>query len=90
MAKRTMRPVGDLIAGAKPADMPGFIKPQLATLFLKASSGSTKSNSMATASSFILTRAGRRSYTRNGLDWTSFMASPSEKHVGKYGCAGFL
>jgi len=39
VAKRSKRPIADLVAGAKPAAMPGFIKPQLASLRSKAPSG---------------------------------------------------
>jgi bifunctional non-homologous end joining protein LigD len=58
--------------------MPGFIKPQLATLKSKApraASGSMKSNTMATESRFTSAGPKRKSITRNGLDWTKRFSS---------------
>jgi bifunctional non-homologous end joining protein LigD len=55
VAKRaSSRKKAETIEGARPSEMPGFIKPQLATLKSKAPHGKGK----------------RKVYTRNGLDWT--------------------
>src|SRR5262245_18577975 len=73
MAKRTRGSVGNLIAGAKPADMPGFIKPQLVTLRSNAPQGEQWLHEIKFDGyrMRLHINAGRRkAYTRNGLDWT--------------------
>jgi bifunctional non-homologous end joining protein LigD len=67
------RSVGEIIAGAKPADMPGFIKPQLATLRSKAPQGEQWLHEIKFDGYRIQLhlKAGRKkAYTRTGLDWT--------------------
>ncbi|MCK1497887.1 non-homologous end-joining DNA ligase [Bradyrhizobium sp. 188] len=60
------------IEGAKPAAMPGFIKPQLATLRSKAPQGhwlhEIKYDGYRVQ--LHLNRGKKKAYTRNGLDWT--------------------
>jgi ATP-dependent DNA ligase len=63
--------------GAKPAAMPGFIKPQLATLKAKAPSGEQWLNEIKYDGYRVQLHAsgGRATaYTRNGLDWTKRFA----------------
>jgi bifunctional non-homologous end joining protein LigD len=60
MAKRTL-------------EMPGFIKPQLATLKAKAPSGDQWLHEIKFDGYRVqvhLSRGKRKVYTRNGLDWT--------------------
>ena len=71
MAKRTQssRPAG----AAKPPEMPGFIKPQLATLKSKAPTGSQWLHEIKFDGYRVqvhLSKGKRRVFTRNGLDWT--------------------
>jgi ATP-dependent DNA ligase len=60
------------IPGAKPSEMPGFIKPQLATLKSRAPKGNwlheIKYDGYRVQ--IHLNKGKRRVYTRNGLDWT--------------------
>jgi bifunctional non-homologous end joining protein LigD len=68
VAKRAKSP-GIPAVGAKPAGMPGFIKPQLATLKPKAPPGDRWLNEIKYDG--LHANDGRRTvYTRNGLDWT--------------------
>lgn len=60
--------------GAKPAEMPGFIKPQLATLKSKAPSGERWLHEIKYDGYRLQLHAARgrkKAYTRNGLDWTT-------------------
>jgi bifunctional non-homologous end joining protein LigD len=71
MTKRTQscRPVG----AARPPEMPGFIKPQLATLKSKAPVGSQWLHEIKFDGYRVqvhLNKGRRKVYTRNGLDWT--------------------
>jgi bifunctional non-homologous end joining protein LigD len=71
MAKRTQssRPAG----AARPPEMPGFIKPQLATLKSKPPVGSQWLHEIKFDGYRVqvhLNRGKRKVYTRNGLDWT--------------------
>jgi bifunctional non-homologous end joining protein LigD len=71
MAKRSQssRPAG----AARPPEMPGFIKPQLATLKSKAPSGSQWIHEIKYDGYRVqvhLNHGKRKVYTRNGLDWT--------------------
>jgi bifunctional non-homologous end joining protein LigD len=64
--------------GAKPSEMPGFVKPQLATLKSKAPQGAQWLNEIKYDGYRVQLRAsgGRvRAYTRNGLDWTKRFAA---------------
>jgi bifunctional non-homologous end joining protein LigD len=59
--------------GAKPPEMPGFIKPQLATLKSKAPSGPQWLHEIKFDGYRVqihLNKGKRKVYTRNGLDWT--------------------
>jgi bifunctional non-homologous end joining protein LigD len=61
------------IDGARPAQMPGFIKPQLATLKSKAPTGEQWLHEIKFDGYRIqihLNNGKRKVYTRNGLDWT--------------------
>lgn len=60
------------ILGAKPSEMPGFIKPQLATLKSRAPKGNWlhEINYDGYRVQIHLNKGRRRVYTRNGLDWT--------------------
>jgi bifunctional non-homologous end joining protein LigD len=61
------------IEGAKPSEMPGFIKPQLATLRSKAPKGNQWLHEIKFDGYRIqvhLNKGKRTVYTRNGLDWT--------------------
>jgi bifunctional non-homologous end joining protein LigD len=65
MAKRTKR--------SEPSEMPGFIKPQLATLKAKAPNGDQWLHEIKFDGYRVqihLNRGKRKVYTRNGLDWT--------------------
>jgi bifunctional non-homologous end joining protein LigD len=76
VAKRPKSP-GIPAEGAKPAAMPGFIKPQLATLKSKAPSGDQWLNEIKYDGYRVQLHAsgGRaKAYTRNGLDWTKRFA----------------
>jgi len=70
MVKRA--PIRVQIAGSKPSEMPGFIKPQLATLKSKAPKGNwlheIKYDGYRVQ--IHLNKGKRKVYTRNGLDWT--------------------
>jgi ATP-dependent DNA ligase len=72
MAKRTQRfppPAG----AATPSEMPGFIKPQLATLKSKAPVGPQWLHEIKFDGYRVqihLNKGKRKVYTRNGLDWT--------------------
>ena len=69
MAKRARRAV----AAAASAEMPGFIKPQLATLKAKAPSGDQWLHEIKFDGYRIqvhLNKGKKRVFTRNGLDWT--------------------
>src|SRR5258705_4216185 len=74
MAKRTStRFTARMIEGAKPSDMPGFIKPQLATLKTKAPKGDQWLHEIKFDGYRVqvhLNRARKKVFTRNGLDWT--------------------
>jgi bifunctional non-homologous end joining protein LigD len=64
--------------GATPSEMPGFIKPQLATLKSKAPQGAQWLNEIKYDGYRVQlhARGGRvRAYTRNGLDWTKRFAA---------------
>ena len=72
MAKRT-KSRGLTAEGAKPAEMPGFIKPQHATLKAKAPKGEQWLHEIKYDGYRVQlhTSGGRRKvYTRNGFDWT--------------------
>jgi bifunctional non-homologous end joining protein LigD len=59
--------------GSKPPEMPGFIKPQLATLKSKAPSGPQWLHEIKFDGYRVqihLNKGKRKVYTRNGLDWT--------------------
>lgn len=76
MAKRA-KSSGTPAEGAKPAGMPGFIKPQLATLKSKAPSGDQWLNETKYDGYRVQLHASGGSataYTRNGLDWTKRFA----------------
>src|SRR5258705_7163678 len=74
MAKRTStRFTARMIEGAKPSEMPGFIKPQLATLKSKAPKGDRWLHEIKFDGYRLqvhLNKGKRTVYTRNGLDWT--------------------
>jgi bifunctional non-homologous end joining protein LigD len=62
-----------VVAAATSAEMPGFIKPQLATLKAKAPSGDQWLHEIKFDGYRIqvhLNRGKKRVFTRNGLDWT--------------------
>src|SRR5260370_36042152 len=62
-----------MIDGARPSEMPGFIKPQLATLKSRAPKGDQWLHEIKYDGYRIqihLTKGKRKVYTRNGLDWT--------------------
>ena len=67
--------------GAKPAQMPGFIEPQLATLKSKAPAGPQWLHEIKFDGYRVqahLNKGKRKVYTRNGLDWTKrFSRSPA-------------
>ena len=70
MARITKR---SKIQGSKPSEMPGFIKPQLATLKAKAPSGDQWLHEIKYDGYRVqihLIKGKRKVYTRNGLDWT--------------------
>ena len=74
MPKRTQtRFVARMIEGAVPADMPGFISPQLATLKSKAPVGSKWLHEIKYDGYRlqIHLNKGLRIFTRNGHDWTN-------------------
>jgi bifunctional non-homologous end joining protein LigD len=80
MAKRTQtRFTARMIEGAQPAaQMPGFIKPQLATLRTKAPSGEGWLHEVKFDGYRIqahLNKSRVTLYTRSGLDWTKRFAS---------------
>lgn len=61
------------IEGARPSEMPGFIKPQLATLKSKAPAGNKWLHEIKYDGYRLqihLNKGRRKAYTRNGLDWT--------------------
>jgi len=69
MAKRARR----VIAAAASAEMPGFIKPQLATLKAKAPSGDQWLHEIKFDGYRVqvhLNKGTKRVFTHNGLDWT--------------------
>src|ERR1700755_143395 len=69
MTKRARRAV----AAAAPAEMPGFIKPQLATLKSKPPKGDQWLHEIKFDGYRVqvhLSRGRKKVYTRNGLDWT--------------------
>jgi bifunctional non-homologous end joining protein LigD len=69
MTKRARR----VVAAAVPAAMPGFIKPQLATLKSKAPSGDRWLPEIKFDGYRVqvhLDKGKKRVFTRNGLDWT--------------------
>jgi bifunctional non-homologous end joining protein LigD len=69
MGKRTRRDV----AAAEKSEMPGFIKPQLATLKSKAPVGPQWRHEIKFDGYRVqihLNKGKRKVYTRNGLDWT--------------------
>ena len=62
-----------MIDGARPSEMPGFIKPQLASLRSKAPAGDKWLHEIKYDGYRIqihLNGGRRKVYTRNGLDWT--------------------
>jgi bifunctional non-homologous end joining protein LigD len=74
LVKRTLpRVSAKNIEGARRAEMPGFIKPQLATLKSKAPAGNQWLHEIKYDGYRLqihLNKGKRRAYTRNGLDWT--------------------
>jgi bifunctional non-homologous end joining protein LigD len=69
MTKRARR----VVAAAASAEMPGFIKPQLATLKAKAPSGDQWLHEIKFDGYRVqvhLNKGKKRVFTRNGLDWT--------------------
>jgi len=71
MAKRTDS--SSTAGAARPPEMPGFIKPQLATLKSKALVGSQWLHEIKFDGYRVqihLNKGKRKVYTRNGLDWT--------------------
>jgi bifunctional non-homologous end joining protein LigD len=74
MAKRTStRFTARMIEGATPSEMPGFIKPQLATLKLKAPNGDQWLHEIKYDGYRLqihLNKGRVTVYTRNGLGWT--------------------
>jgi bifunctional non-homologous end joining protein LigD len=69
MTKRARR----VVVAAASAEMPGFIKPQLATLKAKAPSGGQWLHEIKFDGYRVqvhLNRGNKRVFTRNGLDWT--------------------
>jgi len=69
MTKRARR----VVAAAASADMPGFIKPQLATLKARAPSGDQWLHEIKFDGYRVqvhLNKGKKRVFTRNGLDWT--------------------
>ena len=69
MAKRARR----VVAAVASAEMPGFIKPQLATLKAKAPSGDQWLHEIKFDGYRVqvhLNKGKKRVFTRNGLDWT--------------------
>src|ERR1700712_1157444 len=61
------------IEGARPAEMPGFIKPQLATLKSRAPAGDQWLHEIKYDGYRLqlhLDGGRRKAFTRNGLDWT--------------------
>jgi bifunctional non-homologous end joining protein LigD len=72
LAKRTRLSV-KTIDGAQPLEMPGFIRPQLATLKSRAPKGDQWIHEIKFDGYRIqihLNKGKRKVYTRNGLDWT--------------------
>ena len=83
MAKRAKSP-GIPAEGAKPAGMPGFIRPQLATLKPKAPPGDRWLNEIKYDGYRVQLHANARAgtvYTRNGLDWTKRFSGISRAFV---------
>jgi bifunctional non-homologous end joining protein LigD len=78
MAKRTQtRFTARMIEGSKPSEMPGFIKPQLATLKSRAPKGDQWIHEIKYDGYRVqihLNKARVTVYTRNGLDWTKRFA----------------
>jgi len=74
LVKRTLpRVSAKNIEGARRAEMPGFIEPQLATLKSKAPAGNRWLHEIKYDGYRLqihLNKGKRRAYTRNGLDWT--------------------
>lgn len=74
MAKRTQtRFLARTVEGAKPSEMPGFIRPQLASLRSKAPSGDNWLHEIKYDGYRLqiqLNKGRVTAYTRNGLDWT--------------------
>jgi bifunctional non-homologous end joining protein LigD len=74
VAKRTpTRSREQIIEGARPAEMPGFIKPQLATLESKAPKGPRWLHEIKYDGYRVqihLNKGRKKVLTRNGLDWT--------------------
>jgi bifunctional non-homologous end joining protein LigD len=69
MTKRARR----VVAASASAEMPGFIKPQLATLKAKAPSGDQWLHEIKFDGYRVqvhLNKEKKRVFTRNGLDWT--------------------
>lgn len=69
MVKRARR----VVAAAGPAEMPGFVKPQLATLKATAPSGERWLHEIKFDGYRVqvhLDKGKKRAFTRNGLDWT--------------------
>jgi bifunctional non-homologous end joining protein LigD len=67
------KPARSVVAAATSAEMPGFIKPQLATLKAKAPSGDQWLHEIKFDGYRVqvhLNRGKKRVFTRNGLDWT--------------------
>jgi bifunctional non-homologous end joining protein LigD len=77
MAKRA-KSSGIPAEGAKPAEMPGFIKPQLATLKSKAPKGEQWLHEIKYDGYRVQLHASRgrkKVFTRNGLDWAKLFST---------------
>jgi bifunctional non-homologous end joining protein LigD len=78
MAKRTQtRFIARTIEGSRPSEMPGFIKPQLATLKSKAPQGDRWLHEIKFDGYRVqihLNKGRATVYTRSGLDWTKRFA----------------
>ena len=71
MTKRTQS--SPPVRAVRPSEMPGFIRPQLATLKSKAPKGDQWLNEIKFDGYRVqihLNKGKRKVYTRNGLDWT--------------------
>jgi hypothetical protein len=86
LVKRTLpRVSAKTIEGARPSEMPGFIKPQLATLKSRAPNGSQWLHEIKYDGYRVqihLNKGKRKAYTRNGLDWTRRFSVIDDVNVG--------